>query len=84
MFSTKPHDERFLIEANAEHGHELRFTEARLTPATAVLAAGCEVVCPFVNDDLGQLSCPGWELGYWPSGQRVTTMSTLRQRPGMA
>lgn len=53
VYSTKPHDERFLREANTSHGHELRFFETRLTPDTAVLAAGCDVVCPFVNDDAG-------------------------------
>lgn len=53
VFSTKPHDKRYLTEANEAHGHELVLLEARLTPATAVLAAGCDAVCAFVNDDLG-------------------------------
>ncbi len=53
IFSTKPHDRQFLTEANAGHGHELRFFETRLDPDTAVVAEGCDVVCPFVNDDVG-------------------------------
>lgn len=59
VFSTKPHDERFLAEANVRHGHELRFFEARLTPDTAVLASDCDVVCPFVNDDVGSATIDG-------------------------
>ncbi len=53
VFSTKPHDERFLTEANERHGHELVFLEAGLGPGTAVLATGCGAVCAFVNDDVG-------------------------------
>ena len=39
-----------LEEANATHGHALTFLEPRLTPQTASLAAGFDVVCLFVND----------------------------------
>ncbi len=53
VFSTKPFDRRFLDGANEDHGHELRYLEARLNEDTAVLAQGCEAVCPFVNDDVG-------------------------------
>lgn len=52
IFSTKPYDERFLTEANERHGHELVFFETRLTLDTASLAAGCDAVCAFVNDQL--------------------------------
>jgi D-lactate dehydrogenase len=52
VFSTKPYDRTFLEAENERHGHALRFVEARLTPETAVLAAGAEVVCAFVNDRL--------------------------------
>lgn len=55
VFSVKPYDRRFLTAANAEAGHDLLFLEARLTPHTAVLAAGLPAVCVFVND---QLSAP--------------------------
>ncbi|WP_299821060.1 2-hydroxyacid dehydrogenase [uncultured Jannaschia sp.] len=51
VFSSKPHDEAFL--GRARGGHEMRFLEARLTPETVRLAEGAEVVCAFVNDDLG-------------------------------
>jgi D-lactate dehydrogenase len=53
VFSTKPYDEQFLREANAQPGHELLFLEPRLSVDTATLAAGCDAVCAFVNDDLG-------------------------------
>lgn len=52
VFSTKPYDERFLNEANASHGHELVFFEARLKAKTAKLADGFEAVCVFVHDQL--------------------------------
>lgn len=53
VFSTRPHDRRFLEAANAAGGHDLTFLEARLSPETAGLAAGRDAVCAFVNDDLG-------------------------------
>ncbi|MEV0900123.1 2-hydroxyacid dehydrogenase [Actinoplanes sp. NPDC049802] len=53
VFSAKPYDIRFLTGANQEAGHELVFLEPRLSPETSALAAGCEAVCAFVNDDLG-------------------------------
>ena len=53
VFSSKPYDERFLEAAAQSSGHELEFFEARLTPSTAALADGFEVVSPFVNDDVG-------------------------------
>lgn len=52
VFSTKSYDEQFLRAANAEHRHTLAFLEPRLTPETAVLAAGFPAVCAFVNDSL--------------------------------
>jgi D-lactate dehydrogenase len=53
VFSTKPYDHRFLAAAATDSDHELEFFEARLTPSTAALAEEFDVVCPFVNDDLG-------------------------------
>lgn len=50
VFSTKPYDRRSLEAANAVHGHELSFIEARLGPETATLAEGFPAVCVFVND----------------------------------
>jgi len=53
VFSSKPYDEDFLTKAAEGSGHELTFFEARLDRTTASLADGHEVVCAFVNDDLG-------------------------------
>ncbi len=53
VFSARSYDEHFLRAANTTAGHELHFYETRLNPGTARLASGAEVVCPFVNDDLG-------------------------------
>jgi len=52
VFSTKPYDERFLREASEAHAHELTFFEARLNYDTAALAADCDAICAFVNDQL--------------------------------
>ncbi len=53
VFSSKPYDEKFLTKAAAGTDHELTFFEARLDRSTASLADGYDVVCAFVNDDLG-------------------------------
>lgn len=52
IYSTKPYDEEFLAQANGNSGHELVFLEPRLSAATVPLAANCDAVCAFVNDDL--------------------------------
>ncbi len=52
VFSTKPYDRAFLSEENTRHGHDLTFFEPRLAAETALLAAGHEAVCAFVNDRL--------------------------------
>jgi D-lactate dehydrogenase len=67
VFSTHGFDRQYLDEANAGTGHELRFFEARLTPATATLAGDCPAVCAFVNDQLnadvlGQLAAAGTRM----------------------
>ncbi|MBR8827383.1 MAG: 2-hydroxyacid dehydrogenase [Gomphosphaeria aponina SAG 52.96 = DSM 107014] len=54
VFSSKGYDRQFLQAANKEHGHELVFFEPRLTPDTAVLAAGFRAVCAFINDQLDE------------------------------
>src|ERR1039457_3527800 len=48
-FSAKAYDREFLDRANAGR-HEMRFLEPRLSAETALLAAGFEAVCGFVND----------------------------------
>ncbi len=53
VFSTKPHDRRFLDAANRDRGHDLAYFEHRLTPETSRLAQGFPAVCAFVHDDLG-------------------------------
>ncbi len=53
VFSTKPYDIRFLTAATEETDHQLDFFEARLDRTTASLADDYDVVCSFVNDDLG-------------------------------
>jgi len=54
VFSTKPYDEQFLDDANANHNHTIQYFEPRLTQATASLANGYECVCAFVNDNLNK------------------------------
>lgn len=54
LFSTQPYDRESFIAQAPLPGHELHFQPARLTVETAALAHGHEVVCPFINDDLGQ------------------------------
>jgi D-lactate dehydrogenase len=51
VFSTKPYDRTFLLDANAER-HDLHFLEPRLTPQTARLAEGSQGICAFVNDEV--------------------------------
>jgi D-lactate dehydrogenase len=52
IYSTRPYDRRFLEEANAAGRHELVFLEPRLDASTVATAAGAQVVCAFVNDQL--------------------------------
>jgi D-lactate dehydrogenase len=52
VYSTKSYDREFLEAANSA-GHRLHFIEARLSPDTAPLAADCQAISAFVNDDLG-------------------------------
>lgn len=53
LFSSKPYDRDSFALANQAREHRLHFLDARLDADTAALAAGSEVVCAFVNDDLG-------------------------------
>ena len=50
VYSTQPHDRRFLDEANAPGRHELVYLAPRLDALTAAGAAGAQVACLFVND----------------------------------
>jgi D-lactate dehydrogenase len=49
VFDTHEHDRASLDAANQQFGHALRYFEPRLNAATAPLAKGFPVVCPFVN-----------------------------------
>jgi len=58
MFSTKPYDRTFFTRAvdsddPSSPPCQIEYFEARLTMATAPLAAGFDAVCVFVNDHLG-------------------------------
>lgn len=53
FFSTHAFDRTFFDGANSSRRHELHYLEARLTPATCVLARNVPAVCAFVNDQLG-------------------------------
>lgn len=53
FFDTKPYDRVSFEENNKEYGFEIDYFENRLTPASASMALGADVVCAFVNDDLG-------------------------------
>ncbi len=54
FFDTKPYDRLAFTTANAapQYGFDIAFYETRLTPDSASMAAGCDCVCAFVNDDL--------------------------------
>jgi D-lactate dehydrogenase len=49
FFDAKPYMKRAFTERN-QYNYNLQFFDSRLTPQTASLAAGHEVVCVFVND----------------------------------
>lgn len=52
VFSSKSYDETFLTRHNSQH--DLCFFEARLKPETVGLAADCQAVCVFVNDQVSE------------------------------
>jgi D-lactate dehydrogenase len=56
VFDSKRFDRRTLSATNEQYGHELVFFEERLGSHTAPLAEGFDVVCPFVNDKLDELT----------------------------
>ncbi|KAB0499030.1 2-hydroxyacid dehydrogenase [Pseudomonas vancouverensis] len=53
LFSSQNYDRESFLAAGQPAGIELHFQSARLSPDTAALAQGHEVVCAFINDDLG-------------------------------
>lgn len=52
FFSTQAYDRESFLSQPTLAGCELVFQQPKLTVDTAVLAAGAEVVCAFINDDL--------------------------------
>lgn len=54
VFATKGYDKASFEYVNEQFGHDLSFYEPKLTPETAVLAAGYEAVCVFVNDQVNR------------------------------
>lgn len=53
MFDTKPYD-RLWFDLVNNRRYDIHYFESRLTPDTASLSKGCEVVCAFVNDDINE------------------------------
>ena len=51
FFDAKPYDKIWFDEL-ARDRYQIRYLESKCSPDTAALAAGCEAVCAFVNDDL--------------------------------
>ena len=51
FFDAKPYDRESFDRQN-HNRYELRYFESKLTPQTAQLAAGCDGVCAFVNDEI--------------------------------
>jgi len=52
LFDSRRFERDVFTRENIHFGHDLTFLESRLTPYTAELARGFEVVCCFVNDQL--------------------------------
>lgn len=51
-FDSKPYDVKFIEAENGKHNFAIKFFAERLGPDTVTLAAGHDVVCAFVNDQL--------------------------------
>ena len=49
LFDTKPYDRKHFEAANKAFGYDIVYHEPALSRHTAVMAAGADVVCPFVN-----------------------------------
>lgn len=52
IFSTSQYDEDFFSQYNT--GHQLLFFKVSLSEESAILAAGCDAICIFVNDVLNK------------------------------
>ncbi|MGO1190000.1 2-hydroxyacid dehydrogenase [Vibrio casei] len=54
MFSTKSYDEASFIQANERYGFDCHFYNFQLDLKTAPIASDSQVICAFVNDELGR------------------------------
>jgi D-lactate dehydrogenase len=52
FFDTKSYDKEFMLAAAGSEGLDWQFHDFRLSQATVKIAAGCDAVCVFVNDQL--------------------------------
>ena len=52
FFDAKPYDRTWFEPMSAEYGYDIKFFDHKLNADTAVLSAGFEVVCAFVNDTI--------------------------------
>lgn len=70
FFSTHAFDREFFDQANAARRHDLRYFEARLTPATTAFARDCPAICAFVNDQLDRDVL----VALWSGGTRMIAL----------
>jgi D-lactate dehydrogenase len=54
FFNTKTYDKIFFDDVNKQFQHDISYLTPHLTSQSAVLAAGYEAVCVFVNDELNK------------------------------
>jgi D-lactate dehydrogenase len=54
FFDAKEYDRDFFDAANKDFEYKLKYFTDRLSPETTSLAAGADIVCAFVNDDLSR------------------------------
>ncbi|WOA51300.1 2-hydroxyacid dehydrogenase [Dickeya solani] len=54
IYSTKQYDRKYLEQVNQQFGYTLEFFDFMLSPRTVKMAAGCDAVCIFVNDEAGR------------------------------
>lgn len=50
FFDTKPYDREIFEQINQDFGFEIKFFKNHLSPESALMAKGYDVVCVFVND----------------------------------
>lgn len=52
FFDAKPFDQESFDRVNSRFGYSLKYFRTRLTPDSAILSRGADVVCAFVNDTI--------------------------------